>query len=86
MAQGGALLDLCELVAMPRPGCPRPDLAALEKEVPGITGKVILMDSPQVDVSATDIRGRVAVGLSISALVPPEIARYIREKRLYSHP
>jgi nicotinate-nucleotide adenylyltransferase len=84
--QVARLLDLCDFVAMPRPGCPRPDLAVLEKDVPGITGKVILLDSPQVDISATDIRERVAGGLSISPLVPPEVARYIREKRLYSYP
>lgn len=36
------------------------------------------------DVSATDIRARVASGRSIEGLVPPEVAAYIAAHRLYS--
>jgi nicotinate-nucleotide adenylyltransferase len=38
---------------------------------------------PLMDVSATDVRARVAAGQDISALVPPEVARYIESHQLY---
>jgi nicotinate-nucleotide adenylyltransferase len=38
---------------------------------------------PLMDVSATDVRARVAAGQDISALVPPEVARYIETHQLY---
>ena len=38
---------------------------------------------PDMPVSATAIRRRVAAGLDISALVPPAVAHYIHQHRLY---
>jgi nicotinate-nucleotide adenylyltransferase len=38
---------------------------------------------PPMSVSATDIRRRVAAGMDISALVPPAVALYIHQHRLY---
>ncbi|MBI4286125.1 MAG: nicotinate-nucleotide adenylyltransferase [Chloroflexi bacterium] len=77
------LIELCRLVGVPRPGYPPPDLTTLEKAIPGIATNVILLDEPRVDISATDIRKRVAQGLPISGLVPAAVARYIAEHRLY---
>ena len=59
------------------------DLKALEAEIPGITQRVMLMKQPQVDINATDIRERVARGLSVRHLVPESVNRYIKENRLY---
>jgi nicotinate-nucleotide adenylyltransferase len=36
-----------------------------------------------LDISATDIRARVARGLPIDSLVPPAVARYIASHHLY---
>lgn len=36
-----------------------------------------------LDISSTDIRARCAAGQDISQLVPPEVARYIDQTRLY---
>ena len=77
------LIKLCYLVAAPRPGVKKPDLKALEAEIPGIRQRVMLMKEPLVDISATDIRERVARGLSVRHLVPEPVNRYIKEHRLY---
>lgn len=77
------IIEMSFLVAVPRPGYSRPDLALLSGQIPGLAEKVILLDGPLVDLSATAIRERVANGLPIDNLVPPAVARYIKEKRLY---
>jgi nicotinate-nucleotide adenylyltransferase len=73
----------CRLVAVPRPGCAVPDLEALEKEVPGISGNVIILDGPHIDISATEIREKVSKGLPLSNLVPRPVEEYIKQHRLY---
>jgi nicotinate-nucleotide adenylyltransferase len=77
------LIELCRLVAVPRVDFPLPDLPALEKELPGITQRVILFDKPRIDVNASVIRRRAAEGKSISDFVPKSVERYIREHSLY---
>jgi nicotinate-nucleotide adenylyltransferase len=77
------LIELCRLIAVPRVDFPFPDLAALEKELPGISQRVILFDKPRVDVNASQIRQRVAQGLSISDFVPAPVEQYIKEHGLY---
>ncbi len=77
------LITLCHLVAVPRPGYPRPDLKALEARIPGLSQRVILMDKPEIDISASEIRDRVARGLSITHLVPEPIESYIKQHNLY---
>lgn len=77
------LIQKCYLVAAPRPGSPRPDLKALEASIPGISQRVMLLDEPHVDVSASAIRDRVARGLSVRHLVPEPVNRYIKENGLY---
>ena len=78
------LISMCYLVAVPRPGWPRPDLEALEDSIPGISQRVVLLDKPQIDISASAIRERAARGLSLRHLVPDAVAEYIREHKLYS--
>ena len=38
---------------------------------------------PMMDISSTDIRGRIARHLGIDDLVPPAVARYIAQHDLY---
>lgn len=57
------------------------NVAALN--IPGIAGRIEMFPMTRIDVSATDIRARVAAARSIRYLVPPTVERYIAEHRLY---
>ena len=79
----GRLIQICRLVAVPRLGLGLPDLKSLEASVTGIIGNVIQLDMPVIDVSSSQIRKRVAQGVSVRYLVPDEVERYIAEQKLY---
>jgi nicotinate-nucleotide adenylyltransferase len=78
------LIKMCWLAAAPRPGCPRPDLKALERDIPGISKKVIFLEKPNIDISATAIREKIARGESIDHLVSGPVEAYIKKHKLYS--
>ena len=75
------LVQLCRLVVAPRLGSK--DLKHLETEIPGLLDKVIQLDMPVIGISASDIRQRIAQGLSIRYLVPAEVEKYITEQKIY---
>lgn len=81
--QPARLIKLCRLVAVPRVDYPPPDLASLDVALAGLSQRVILLDEPRIDISASEIRRRVAKGLTISQLVPEPVERYIKEHKLY---
>jgi len=81
--QPSRLITMCRLVAVPRPGYPLPDLRVLEATIPGLSQRVIIMEKPEIDISASVIRGRVVQGLSIRHLVSEPVERYIKERKLY---
>ncbi|MFA5787184.1 MAG: nicotinate-nucleotide adenylyltransferase [Actinomycetota bacterium] len=74
------LLDLCEIIAATRPGH---DLSRLREIAPSAAGRVRVMQIPALAISSTDIRERVAKGLPIDYLVPPQVASYIAKRGLY---
>ncbi len=78
------LIKMCRLVAVPRVGYAVPDLNSLEAVITGLSQRVIMLDKPEVDIDATEIRNRVAQGLSVSHLVPEPVERYIKDHGLYT--
>ena len=81
--QASELIKLCRLAAVPRPGYSLPDLKAMDREIPGISGRVTVLEIPEIDISATGIRERVANGEPISGMVPGAVQEYIRGAGLY---
>jgi nicotinate-nucleotide adenylyltransferase len=77
------IIEMCYLVAVPRPGYQRPDLEALEAGIPGISQRVVFLEKPQVDISASAIRELAARGAPVNHLVPGPVAEYIVEHKLY---
>jgi nicotinate-nucleotide adenylyltransferase len=92
-----ALLDRCHFIVVSRPDRPAPRLRALlplladrmidvplagpcpEPSAPSI----FLVDAPTAPVSSTEIRQRVAAGVSIHGLVPETVERHIITNELY---
>ena len=59
------------------------DLAMLEQVVPRIGERLLWLDVPRLDISSTDLRRRVGLGLPLRYLVPPAVDDYIRDHRLH---
>jgi len=77
------LIQLCKLVVVPRANLALPDLEGVEHRIPGITDRVSYVATPIIDISSSQIRERVARGLSIRHLVPDKVEEYIAQRRLY---
>ena len=73
------LLSICKFVAINRPGY---DLNQADQR---FLKKVQLFKVTDVDISASEIRGRVRQGESIKYLVPPDVESYIYENGLYGY-
>ena len=56
---------------------------ALERLLPGLAARVVWVDMPRVDISATALRQRAAEGRSLRHMVPEGVETYIRKRRLY---
>ncbi|EXX86196.1 nicotinic acid mononucleotide adenylyltransferase [Paenibacillus darwinianus] len=73
------LAELVSFIGLERPGH-LIDAASLPSF---ISGKLRIVQMPQLDVSSTDIRGRRAAGRSIRFLVPDKVYSFIIRNHLY---
>jgi nicotinate-nucleotide adenylyltransferase len=72
-----ALYRDCTVAVMPRPGC---DLARVPQR---FLTRTRVLRSPEIDISASDVRARVAAGEPIGHLVPQAVEAYIHSHKLY---
>jgi len=79
------LLGLARIAVAPRAGH-QPDLAAVERALPAARGRVTVLELPPIEVSASEIRRRAALGEPLDGLVPPAVATLVRDNRLYRQP
>ena len=81
----GILEQLTHLVAVTRPGYSESEAYYdwLEARLPGIKQRLLIVDAPQFDISATDLRKRVAEGRPIKYQTPESVESYIIQYGLY---
>lgn len=77
------VIELSQIVGIPRRGCRLPDLERLKASLPGISDNLIILDMEPVDISSTEIRQLIHQGLSITGLVSQNVAAYIYRYGLY---
>ncbi|PKL81852.1 MAG: nicotinate (nicotinamide) nucleotide adenylyltransferase [Ignavibacteriae bacterium HGW-Ignavibacteriae-3] len=70
------ILELAELIVMKR----NTDIVKPQNI---FFNSAILVDTPTIDITATDIRSRVKNNLTIDYLVPQKVKEYISRNRLY---
>jgi nicotinate-nucleotide adenylyltransferase len=71
------LLKLCHFIVINRPGYGPVNPGT------GLTGAVSYLRIPGINISATDIRSRLAAGKKAGAMLPPGVGRYIDKNNLY---
>ena len=74
------IVRMATLLTVGRPGYARDKIFELPQE---IRASIRMIDSPQLDISSTDIRRRVGAGRSIRYMVPEDVRRYIDDNGLY---
>lgn len=79
------LLAMVEWAVGPRPGSQLPPHPELERRFGSAASRIHLLDGPSLDVSASEIRRRVAAGRAIRYLVPVAVEQMITERGLYRH-
>ena len=77
-----AVLELTRLAVATRPGFPRERLDTVLEEL-AHRERVVFFEIAPNPTASREVRARAAEGLPLDGLVPPEVARLIRERGLY---
>lgn len=78
------ILSICRFIIVTRPGYDIDNDEELKKKLPlNLWGRVCFMQIPGLDISSSDIRGRISAGKPVKYMLPPEIEDYIRTNRIY---
>jgi len=83
----GILQQLTYLVAVHRPGYVEEVgyRDQMEERLPGLKHHLLTIPAPQLEISATDLRRRVAEGRPIKYQTPEAVEQYILQHGLYRH-
>jgi len=80
------LVQRVTIVTAARPGWQRPSVKLLAEAVGDQNARALLSNccnTPRIDISATDIRARVAAGRPIRYFTAEKVASYIQQQHLY---
>jgi nicotinate-nucleotide adenylyltransferase len=78
--RAGELLATGHFAVVPRPGVTQDEVADAFGDA-----DFVWLDMPELDISSTDLRRRVAAGASVRFLVPEAVREYIDAHGLYRH-
>lgn len=73
----GEILKICQVMVMTRPGYKAAEVESKWRK------KTASLPVPLIEISASDIRGRIFRGASIEYLVPARVREYIQKQGLY---
>lgn len=81
-----AIADQVQLAVAARPGSNPDAPPALQARLQQQGRALQTIPMPPSDLSATEIRRRLAEGRSVEGMLHPGVAQYIQQHRLYRHP
>ena len=77
------VLALCTPVVVVRPGAGEWDPQELDALSPGVSRRAVHLQGPQLGISGTALRRRIACGASVRYWVPRPVEEYIAQHKLY---
>ena len=76
------LLAMCHFIGASRPGC-MPDMEKIAQRFGPLAEKIHCLETPELEISSTEIRHRVGQKRTIRYIVPETVEQYIYKEKLY---
>lgn len=76
------LLTMCHFIGASRPGC-MPDMEKIAQRFGPLSEKIHCLETPELEISSTEIRHRVGQKRTIRYIVPETVEQYIYKEKLY---